>query len=143
MTTSTLFDEIFFERNLFLNEIFVLTKYLGDNLNQFSDHWFFSFSFLLTLPTHLKVFEPRGGGQQAFDEAKNEFTDAVDSGGGGLLLAVFRGKMSEGISFNDNYCRAVFCVGIPFPSTKDLKVQLKMRYNDSRSKVDAGYLSGR
>lgn len=88
------------------------------------------------------VFEPRGGGQDAFDEAKDEFTDAVDGGGGGLLLAVFRGKMSEGISFNDNYCRAVFCVGIPFPSTKDLQIQLKMRYNDSRSKVDSGYLSG-
>jgi Fanconi anemia group J protein len=88
------------------------------------------------------VFEPRGGGQEAFDEAKDEFTDAVDGGGGGLLIAVFRGKMSEGISFNDNYCRAVFCVGIPFPSTKDLKIQLKMKYNSNRSVVDSDYLNG-
>ena len=88
------------------------------------------------------VFEPRGGGQQAFDDAKNEFTDAVDGGGGSLMIAVFRGKMSEGISFNDNYCRAVFCVGIPFPSTQDLQIKLKMRYNDARSRIDSEYLSG-
>jgi Rad3-related DNA helicase len=88
------------------------------------------------------VFEPRGGGQEAFEEAKEEFMGAVNAGRGPVLVAVFRGKMSEGISFNDNYCRAVFCVGIPYPSVGDLNIKLKKRYNDMRNKVEDGYISG-
>lgn len=34
---------------------------------------------------------------------------------GALFFAVFRGKVSEGIDFSDNYCRAVVTLGIPFP----------------------------
>ena len=30
-----------------------------------------------------------------------------------ILLAVFRGKMSEGVSFNDDNTRGVICVGHP------------------------------
>lgn len=34
---------------------------------------------------------------------------------GAVFFAVFRGKVSEGIDFSDNYCRAVVTLGIPFP----------------------------
>ena len=77
-----------------------------------------------------------------FEEAKQDFLDAVDAGRWPVLVAVFRGKMSEGISFNDNYCRAVFCVGIPYPSVGDLNITLKKRYNDMRNRVETQYISG-
>lgn len=41
-------------------------------------------------------------------------------------MAVYRGKMSEGVDFKDAYCRAVFCVGIPFPSAKDNRINYKV-----------------
>ena len=88
------------------------------------------------------VFQPRGGGQEAFENAKEQYMSAVNEGRGPVLVAVFRGKMSEGISFNDNYCRAVFCVGIPYPNVGDLNIKLKKHYNDMRSKVENGYIQG-
>lgn len=36
----------------------------------------------------------------------------------------------QGISFNDDYARGVFCVGIPYPSIADPKVVAKKRYNN-------------
>lgn len=52
---------------------------------------------------------------------------------GALMLAVCRGKVSEGLDFTDNNARAVICVGIPFPNFKDTQVELKRSYNDAKS----------
>lgn len=49
------------------------------------------------------------------------------------MLAVCRGKVSEGLDFTDNNARAVICVGIPFPNFKDTQVELKREYNDKKS----------
>ena len=43
---------------------------------------------------------------------------------GALMLAVCRGKVSEGLDFADNNARAVVCVGIPFPNFKDTQVSV-------------------
>lgn len=51
------------------------------------------------------------------------------------LFAVYRGKMSEGISFNDNYARGVICIGVPLPNTFALPVKIKMSYNDEQRKL--------
>ncbi|CBN80233.1 conserved unknown protein [Ectocarpus siliculosus] len=80
-----------------------------------------------------------------FKAAKRRYEDAVDGGPGGrgrgrgsaggsaILLAVYRGKMSEGISFNDHYARGVLCVGIPYPNLGDPKIVAKKCYNDWKS----------
>ncbi|EJD74948.1 CBR-DOG-1 protein [Loa loa] len=49
---------------------------------------------------------------------------------GALLMAVFRGKVSEGIDFTDDRARCVVTVGIPFPSAMDEQVVEKKKYND-------------
>ena len=54
---------------------------------------------------------------------------------GALMLAVCRGKVSEGLDFTDNNARAVVCVGIPFPNFKDTQVELKREYNDKKSQT--------
>ena len=61
---------------------------------------------------------------------------------GGLFLAVYRGKVSEGLDFKDANARAVFCVGIPFPSVGDVKVRLKKEYNSSAYARSNGLLTG-
>ncbi|XP_013146358.1 PREDICTED: Fanconi anemia group J protein-like isoform X2 [Papilio polytes] len=53
--------------------------------------------------------------------------------GGALLLAVYRGKVSEGMDFRDHQARAVVTVGVPYPNTFDMAVKEKMKYNDRYS----------
>ncbi|RXG55176.1 Fanconi anemia group J protein-like, partial [Armadillidium vulgare] len=60
---------------------------------------------------------------------------------GALFIAVCRGKVSEGMDFIDDNARAVIAVGIPFPNTKDIQVNLKREYNDKFSK-SKGLLTG-
>ena len=74
------------------------------------------------------VVEPTGN-QADFEAARERFMSGIRRDGRALLLAVFRGKMSEGISFNDDFARAVICVGIPFPNKNDRAIQAKISYN--------------
>ncbi|PHJ24416.1 helicase, partial [Cystoisospora suis] len=73
------------------------------------------------------------GGQKT--DVKSMFYSSIDMHGSALLLAVYRGKISEGLSFNDDYCRGVICVGIPYPAFGDPKVEQKMKFNDVLSKM--------
>ena len=56
-----------------------------------------------------------------------------DANKGAALLAVCRGKMSEGLDFADDYARCVIVVGIPFPNVTDYKVELKKQWLNARS----------
>ena len=86
------------------------------------------------------VAEPRS--PDMLQDTLGNFREAVASGKGGLFLAVYRGKVSEGLDFKDENARAVFCVGIPFPSLGDVKVQLKREYNSMPDSRTRGMLSG-
>lgn len=83
---------------------------------------------------HNVVVEPSGG-QEDFEEKKREYMETVRTKGGCVLLAVYRGKMSEGISFNDHFARGVVCVGLPLPSAFALPIKQKMNYNDEQRKL--------
>ncbi|XP_031728340.1 Fanconi anemia group J protein [Anarrhichthys ocellatus] len=90
--------------------------------------------------------EPRGGGGKGdFDELLQKYYDAIkyceEDRDGALLIAICRGKVSEGLDFTDDNARAVITIGIPFPNIKDLQVELKMKYNDQHCK-SRGLLSG-
>ena len=61
-----------------------------------------------------------------------------------ILLSVFRGTSSEGIDFKDDFARMVICVGVPYASIVEEKVQLKKRYLDEINKKEFGRrLTGR
>ncbi|XP_028276270.1 Fanconi anemia group J protein [Parambassis ranga] len=90
------------------------------------------------------ICEPRGGGKGDFDELLQIYYDAIKycvERDGALLIAVCRGKVSEGLDFTDDNARAVVTIGIPFPNIKDLQVELKMKYNDQHCK-SRGLLPG-
>jgi Rad3-related DNA helicase len=80
---------------------------------------------------HKVIVEPSGN-QDLFEEKKEEYMETVRTNKGCVLLAVYRGKMSEGISFNDNYARGVICIGLPLPSAFALDIKVKMNYNDEQ-----------
>ncbi|KAJ6653702.1 hypothetical protein lerEdw1_008828 [Lerista edwardsae] len=88
--------------------------------------------------------EPKGGDKADFDVLLQIYYDAIkckNGKDGALLIAVCRGKVSEGLDFSDDNARAVITIGIPFPNVKDLQVELKRKYNDQHSKV-RGLLPG-
>lgn len=80
------------------------------------------------------IVEPTGS-QQKFEAARDSYTEQIKREKKCLLLAVFRGKMSEGISFNDDNARAVICVGLPFPSSFDRAIKAKKSYNEEQRKI--------
>jgi regulator of telomere elongation helicase 1 len=53
---------------------------------------------------------------------------------GASLLAVCRGKLSEGLDFADDAARCVCVVGVPFPNLTDFRVKLKMQWLDSKGR---------
>jgi Fanconi anemia group J protein len=79
------------------------------------------------------IVEPTGS-QEKFDAARLDYQDQIRREKRCLLLAVFRGKMSEGISFNDDNARAVICIGIPYPNSFDRNIRAKKAYNDEQRK---------
>ncbi|TFK12816.1 cell cycle control protein 50A [Platysternon megacephalum] len=90
------------------------------------------------------ITEPKGGDKADFDALLQIYYDAIKYKGGkdgALLIAVCRGKVSEGLDFSDDNARAVITIGIPFPNVKDLQVELKRKYNDQHSKT-RGLLPG-
>ena len=46
------------------------------------------------------------------------------------MLAVCRGKISEGIDFADDAARIVITIGIPYPAAMDPVTKAKKEYND-------------
>jgi Fanconi anemia group J protein len=64
-----------------------------------------------------------------FDEELNKYHKAA-SGKGAVMMAVYRGKISEGIDFSDSAARAVISIGIPYPNIKEVTIGLKREYND-------------
>ena len=90
------------------------------------------------------IVEPRGdGGATTHDEAIASYKRAIATKGGALLLCVYRGKCSEGISYNDDACRLVVCVGIPYSPAFDHLVARKKAYNDAKIRGGAALGCGR
>ena len=71
---------------------------------------------------------------------------ATNSKNGALLLAVARGKVSEGVDFADRHARCVVVCGIPFANHGDLFIQLKKKFltsvSTSRPRVGGKLFTG-
>ena len=63
----------------------------------------------------------------------NLFKNNIDKGNGGIYMSVFRGKISEGINFNNNYARMLINVGIPFIHSENAKFYLKKEYYENKN----------
>ena len=72
------------------------------------------------------IWKNMGTYEQLFIEAKSEATFAKDivaykraldakNSMGAVFFGVCRGKLSEGVNLNDDYCRSVILTGPPFP----------------------------
>lgn len=66
----------------------------------------------------------------------NEYYKALDEhpSHSAMLLAVCRGKISEGLDFSDKRCRSVIITGIPYPPFYDPRIKLKQEYVNQNNK---------
>eukprot|EP00871_Galdieria_phlegrea_P000853 jgi/Galph1/1769/GphlegSOOS_G436.1 len=86
------------------------------------------------IETQKQIFtEPTSYERINFDSVLLSYYQAVRSSQGALLLAVCRGKVSEGMDFKDKYARGVIVIGIPYPNLRDPQVIQKKKYNDTYS----------
>ena len=51
-----------------------------------------------------------------------------------ILFAVMGGKLSEGINFNDDLCRILFIVGMPYANIKSIEIQEKIKFYKKTNK---------
>ncbi|XP_064080184.1 general transcription and DNA repair factor IIH helicase subunit XPD-like [Macrobrachium nipponense] len=63
------------------------------------------------------------------------YMKACDKGRGGVLLAVARGKVSEGIDFDHHYGRCVIMMGIPFMYTQSRILKARLEYLRSQFNI--------
>ncbi|GFU30407.1 regulator of telomere elongation helicase 1 homolog [Nephila pilipes] len=82
--------------------------------------------------------EPQG--KDAFQESIEKYYSVIKdpTSKGATLLAVCRGKVSEGLDFADENARAVIITGLPFPPSMDPRVKMKMNYLNNIAKEKKG-----
>jgi len=57
---------------------------------------------------------------------------------GAIMLAVCRGKISEGLDFSDEAARCAILVGVPFPTLIDPRTIIKKDYLDKKNGGGSG-----
>jgi Rad3-related DNA helicase len=98
------------------------------NLDRFVSRWRTNQIWERLTRIKAVTLEPQEG-KSEFKQAWMTYSNNVDSGKGALFLGVCRGKISEGMDFQDQYARAVIVVGIPFAAVKEDTIVQKKRWN--------------
>ncbi|CAL8080464.1 unnamed protein product [Orchesella dallaii] len=80
--------------------------------------------------------EPRG--KRALEDLITSYYDDTTKGHGSCLMAVCRGKVSEGLDFTDGKCRAVIITGLPYAPFLNEQVKSKIKYLDSKANQSQG-----
>lgn len=66
------------------------------------------------------------------DDPLASYSDTVARGEGAVLCAVVGGRLSEGINFQDDLCRAVVIIGLPFPNVFSGELLIKTRHLEDK-----------
>lgn len=91
-----------------------------------------------------KIFrEQRSYTASKFEEELKKYYKSATGKNGAMMMAVYRGKISEGIDFSDSAARAVLSIGIPYPNVKEITIGLKKEYNDLARRQRPELMNGR
>ncbi|GAV54856.1 hypothetical protein ZYGR_0AS01790 [Zygosaccharomyces rouxii] len=91
------------------------------------DHWKKTGLWSQLIKLRKLNYETKGG-----KDPLPEYTEAVDKGEGAMLFAVVGGKLSEGINFQDNLCRAIVMTGLPFPNVFSGEMIIKRSHLENK-----------
>ena len=81
------------------------------------------------------IFRESKAAATGMDDVLGQYSQAIATGHGGLLLSVIGGKMSEGINFSDALGRGVVVVGLPFPNIQSAQWKAKLEYIEQSAKT--------
>jgi DNA excision repair protein ERCC-2 len=70
--------------------------------------------------------------------ALQNYRKACDNGRGAVLLAVARGKVSEGIDFDDQYGRCVILFGVPYIYTESRVLRARLEFLRDQYQIREG-----
>lgn len=84
---------------------------------------FYNFFWKKNFKFNKKVFVESNG--ENHQEMFDGYTNEVYKKGGAILMAVCRGRVSEGLDFKDELCRCVMIIAPPLASFVDPKVLIK------------------
>ncbi|CAJ0576404.1 unnamed protein product, partial [Mesorhabditis spiculigera] len=65
------------------------------------------------------------------NEVWEKYSKAIETRKSALLFAVVGGKLSEGINFSNDLCRAVIIIGLPYANKGDVELNARLKYADS------------
>ena len=82
------------------------------------------------------IFRESKAAATGMDDVLGQYSQAIATGHGGLLLSVIGGKMSEGINFSDALGRGVVVVGLPFPNIQSAQWKAKLEYIEQSTKTN-------
>eukprot|EP01022_Parablepharisma_sp_SALTPOND_P016522 TRINITY_DN2443_c0_g1_i2.p2 TRINITY_DN2443_c0_g1~~TRINITY_DN2443_c0_g1_i2.p2 ORF type:complete len:830 (-),score=117.10 TRINITY_DN2443_c0_g1_i2:1658-4147(-) len=88
--------------------------------------------YIEQIKTIKRVFKEEKGTEKN-DQMLKAYKEHIASNKGAVLLAVLRGKVSEGLDFADDEARTVMVVGIPFSPIMDKKIKYKKSYLDAKA----------
>lgn len=79
------------------------------------------------------VYEKINCKKKVFSESSTtdvlaDYSTEIAKGGGGLLLSVIGGRLSEGINFSDDLARAVMVIGLPYPNAFSGEIISKRKF---------------
>ena len=97
-------------------------------LNSFFNHWEEN-GTIDRLRENKDVFRESKNARTA-KKVMKAYYDAIRLNRGAVLFAVCRGKISEGLNFEDSLGRMVIVVGVPYPSLVSHRTNLKKNYLD-------------
>jgi len=89
---------------------------------------------LKTLTQHRKLFYEKKDGEDIL----SDYINTISKGEGAILFAIVGGRLSEGINFQDNLCRAVVMTGLPFPNVFSGELQIKKDHLEDKIKRNGG-----
>ncbi|XP_015368271.1 PREDICTED: regulator of telomere elongation helicase 1 homolog, partial [Diuraphis noxia] len=109
-------------------------------LDQCVNHWQ-GCNIWASITKNKSIFvEPKN--KDVLNSVIEEYYKAIQENKGAILLAVYRGKVSEGLDFSDWKARAVIILGLPYPPYQDPRVVMKKEYLDEMRKENSLCLSG-
>ncbi|XP_027854440.2 regulator of telomere elongation helicase 1 homolog [Aphis gossypii] len=109
-------------------------------LDQCVNHWQ-GCNIWASITKNKSIFvEPKN--KDVLNNVIDEYYNAIQENKGAMLLAVYRGKVSEGLDFSDWKARAVIILGLPYPPYQDPRVVMKREYLDEMRKENSECLSG-
>jgi regulator of telomere elongation helicase 1 len=84
--------------------------------------------YIITLLFYFKSLFVEPKNKDVLNSVIEEYYKAIQENKGAMLLAVYRGKVSEGLDFSDWKARAVIILGLPYPPYLDPRVVMKRDY---------------